>query len=53
MNTIYYLKVLNYYVGELERRKEEGNQKMIDHYLDEINALQERYNAKTLKNYVI
>lgn len=46
MNAVYYKKVLNYYVGELERRKEERNQKMIDHYLDEINALQERYQRK-------
>jgi hypothetical protein len=46
MNAVYYKKVLNYYLGELERRRLEGNQKLVNHYLDEINALQERYQYK-------
>ena len=49
MNAVYYKKVLNYYLGELERRRLEGNQKLINHYLDEINALQERYQYKNAK----
>ena len=46
MNTTIYNKALNYFVGELDYYKDEGNQKMINHYLDEINALQERYQRK-------
>jgi len=49
MNAVYYKKVLNYYLGELERRRLEGNQKLVNHYLDEINALQERYQYKNAK----
>lgn len=49
MKTVYYQKVLNYYLGELERRRLEGNQNLINHYLDEINALQERYQYKNAK----
>jgi hypothetical protein len=49
MNAVYYKKALNYYLGELERRRLEGNQKLVNHYLDEINALQERYQYKNAK----
>ena len=42
-------KVLNYFIGELDYYKDEGNQKLVNHYLDEINALQERYQYKNAK----
>ena len=46
MNAVYYKKVLNYFLGELERRRLEDNQKLINHYLDEINELEKRYQYK-------